>query len=481
MLAKPLSRSIIRQKFHEEVKVDGVRKEKVFRRFLDRYGIHIGKAKRVSPDTPEVQCQKMDCYFWRTRELWRVFHEILSPGQFCNIDEVAMSPSGTMQREDETVMVTSVNGTLKEQGVAKKTIMSDKYKAATFLPFAQAQLPEHNGQPMVGFLLFRGNPRDFDKESLTYDKRVYVRFNASGSVDERFMLEEFLPVWRSHAPRDNHGMIRPRVLFMDHHKAHFTARVKAAFEDALTIVVAIPKLLTSLLQFLDRWFFFVRYCYRVLGHKYIADERNEPNPDAAGKRMLMTRWCSEAYLQVMKRWTGRGTIANQFRDLGMIDPVAATVEKLRGVRAYQAWSLHEDFELHTADKKKFPWVDEAKEWQNYLLGFKLRILNQQPAKPVSEPPQLAKKHTLTTGKKTPRGAGPLDLLFKAARQKKEAAAAAATAQPTEVVEVAPEEAAGDDESPPPRKPPSMYETLMAPKYDGTLCVDTNWAAELCDE
>jgi len=156
--------------------------------------------------------------------------------------------------------------------------------------------------------------------------------------------------------------------------------------------------------------------------------------------MLMTRWCSEAYLQVMKRWTGRGTIANQFRDLGMIDPVAATVEKLRGVRAYQ-----------------------------------------QPAKPVSEPPQLAKKHTLTTGKKTPRGAGPLDLLFKAARQKKEAAAAAATAQPTEVVEVAPEEAAGDDESPPPRKPPSMYETLMAPKYDGTLCVDTNWAAELCDE
>ena len=66
---------------------------------------------------------------------------------------------------------------------------------------------------------------------------------------------------QSHTRKHQNGRVKIRVLFMDHHKAHFTKKVKKAFFDAFTILLPIPKHLTSVLQLLDKWFWLVRHFY----------------------------------------------------------------------------------------------------------------------------------------------------------------------------------------------------------------------------
>ena len=165
----------------------------------------------------------------------------------CNADECPMSVSGSMDKHSKVCALGHESTEFQDPNRAiPHTLLDETYRIGTFLPMFSAYKAE-----TFGFMLFKEGQAHATQENQHYDKRVLVRFSESGSVDEKFMLTEFLPYWSAlEGPKP-----RLRMIFMDHHRAHFTDAVLQAFTNARTIVVRIPKSMTTYLQALDVFVF----------------------------------------------------------------------------------------------------------------------------------------------------------------------------------------------------------------------------------
>jgi hypothetical protein len=208
--------------------------------------------------------------------------------------------------------------------VVSHTLLDEKHKIGSFIPFFSKPCDATKDQP-IGIMLYKGGQGNPTEENKHYNPKVLVRFNESGSCDEKFMLEGFLPLWR-----DLEGPTpRVRMLFMDHHKAHFTQKVMDEFLACRTIVCKIPKSMTSVLQALDVYVFSsFRHLYGIKADDFVF--RNPKHvPNAMEKRIYTQKFSAESMLQILHR----GRFEHYFEQLGYWKPTSASV-KLRGLPGY---------------------------------------------------------------------------------------------------------------------------------------------------
>ena len=284
--------------------------DKVCRRipkFRQRYGVTFTKACRIRKDTPEVALAKVRSFHWFIAAALARFPS-LTLDDIVNADECPMSASGCMDSPTEVATFVHEGVQLKNPDRAvQHSILDEKYRIGTFLPFLGRGRPDP-----IGFCLFAGNPKHPAEEKKHYSQHVKVVFNDSGSLDESFMLNELLPFWKaSEGPTP-----RVRLLFMDHHRAHFTERVLARFAECRTIIVRIPKSMTSVLQALDVYVFArFRSMYVEEVDTFVADHPNH-KPTAMEKRSWCTLWCANAFRKVSDGFR----YSHCFEQLGMWRP-----------------------------------------------------------------------------------------------------------------------------------------------------------------
>ena len=282
---KVMSKAKIRVIVREVAKDRGTPYEEVNRyisNFRRRYGITLWVSKRKLRDPPEVVEQKINQFLWFCRTVREAFPELRVEDYF-NMDESPQSVSGVMDKRggSEAVRLERENVDRRKEAT-QHTFLDEYHKVATFIPVFGVW--PAGRRPAMMLFRHEGRPRTWEEEKKSFPEDMRVCLNASGSVDTEFMLNEFTPWWSS---LEEPGRQNPRVLLMDHHTAHFPQSVNDAFEEARTIVIRIPKSLTSILQPLDVYFFGqyrTQYAERLVS---IVDQITQNS--TAVKRVVTTR------------------------------------------------------------------------------------------------------------------------------------------------------------------------------------------------
>lgn len=194
-----------------------------------------------------------------------------------------------MDPKASLVTLGNESGALSDkQRFVKHTIMDEKHRIGSFIPV----LGHHATTHPTTMMLFKGNPRNAAHERTYYPPSMDVVFNSSGSVDEQFMLKVFLPFWI----RLEGTSPRVRILFLDHHRAHYTPAVAEAFIAARTAVVLLPKSLTWMTQSLDVHVFAqYRAKYAQLVEDVVCKKLKDCRPCAAECRVWTARLAFRAY------------------------------------------------------------------------------------------------------------------------------------------------------------------------------------------
>jgi hypothetical protein len=342
--------------------------------FKRRYKVSLHSAARVLKDPPDVMLAKTRAFHWVVAQVERRFPNIAVDDR-CNTDELPQSPSGSMNQTTKIAFLghEKRGPTNDPQRAVQHTLADETYRIGTFMPICG---PERHDQPFA-FMLFRGGVANLEHEKAHYHDKVAVRFSESGSVDERFVLDHFLPLWRQlEGPRK-----RLRMLFMDHHTAHFTEDVMKQFEEARTLVIKIPKSMTSVLQMLDVYFF--HWLRRT--HAELVDQFDEQFPgkqcNASEKRIYTQRFSAEAFLHVTKQARHR----SYMEALGYFHPTTENV-RLRGMPDYRYdpnWEPSTDVQQSTC-----AWLDRvALVWEatQHEVAIAPTIAMSQPKLVVAKP------------------------------------------------------------------------------------------------
>lgn len=258
------------------------------RHFRKRYKVSVARAGRVRKETEEVQVAKCRMFHWFMHKVEEKFSPALS--DIVNVDECPISPSGQMNPHS-TVFTFSHESDpqLRNPHRAVTDSIADmKYRIGSFIPFVGKEMTAWQKNAL---LLFKGGTRD-TREKLHYHRKVETAFNRTGVVSEEYMLKHFLPFWIAlEGPRP-----RIRVLILDHHRAHITPAVEAAFVQARTVLAKIPKSMTSVLQTLDVHLFSrFRDVYEEILDAFL--EKHPGLTASAGLVRKITNQCCGATLQ----------------------------------------------------------------------------------------------------------------------------------------------------------------------------------------
>ena len=348
-----------------------------FAAFLRRYRVGITKATRVLVDSVDVQLSKCRTFHW-----FVAFCEAFFAGKgvdICleartNVDEVPQSPSGYMHGHAEVVTL-GFSGDVQERNKnrpVKATIADMNHRIGSFIPFLCAEM---HAWPKDAIMLFRGGARNILEEQQSYHAKVETHFSASGSVDEQFMLEVFLPFWK----RLEGPVPRIRFLFMDHHNAHLTPPVIDAFTQCRTVLIKIPKSMTSILQILDVHVFHqFRKVYSDKLEDYLA--KYPATPTNASTTRLITNVMSGRALQAV---TASFDFHARMTSMGYLKPTTESVN-LRALPQYKydpTWTPASDVQQQARRH-----CEEV--WQAYELA----LHSQQLAEPATEPePMIARR------------------------------------------------------------------------------------------
>lgn len=233
-----------------------------------------------------------------------------------------------------------------------------------------------------GILLFKGGAKNPLVESQLYYSTLAVHFNSTGSVNEEFVLNVMLPFWI--ALEGAHQRIR--ILFLDHHKSHYTERVKRAFEQARTILVMIPKSLTWLLQALDVFFFFAHFRreYETVLAKAIRGGLSGVTT-AGEKRVYTQRFSSIAACNMFKKYWGPSRFLELFGRLGYIgSPLSPQLRAMSEYRYDALWVPESD-----TGTKAIEQIERVK--LNAMASKIPQQVSDCPQTDVLPPPLLLKK------------------------------------------------------------------------------------------
>ncbi len=228
-----------------------------------------------------------------------------------NSDEMPLAPAGGMQKDSKYAVLAG-----EEATHAVKDFTFDTYKIGSFIPIVVL-----SGAFIPPLIIFRGGARDPEGEAAHYDPRCKVTFTESGNVDSRWMIEVYIPHLNAHWKSNG----RPRLLILDHARAHYTAPVMAAFHAAGITLVMIPKGRTCFLQLCDTHLFATLRNY----HKDQADtfamkqKEGKWKVNMAWKRTLTQRFVTRSYALWLEKFSTK--VAQWATSLGYITPTSDTV------------------------------------------------------------------------------------------------------------------------------------------------------------
>ncbi len=287
------------------------------KRWCSRYSVTFKKPARTSALTLKVILEDAQEFHAQLLALFKLHDFALA--DIANSDESPLTPAGGMTKDTQLAIVAGA-----EPAFAQKDITSETYKCGSFFPI----LPG-DGSWIPPIVILKGGARNAESEAQNYDPRCSVHFTASGNVDEKFMLDVYIPhlnrYWRPTSTR--------RLLIMDHYKSHYTQAVLDSFNASGISLVLIPKGRTSFMQILDTHCFKdLKELHKTEADKFAVQQRaNDWHLTASWKRVLVTRFATRSWDQWLQKHKQK--IGGWMVQLGYVKPTAESIS-LRNLKEY---------------------------------------------------------------------------------------------------------------------------------------------------